>query len=184
MYIKNLVLLLALMFTLTPSIAEPTVVIIEDTLIKREFSLKLELPNGFQVKSKEGPDFDFYEIHKGSKTYLAVYSGANPDFPHEHIDDSEVSYLNVCVDDNELRREVYGEPLGPIRILSEWRDGRLVHRELLARYSLGGGWPTYLHAITTRHLSEDELQIADRILFSLQLKTVEQGKENLPSSND
>ncbi|MCA9796205.1 MAG: hypothetical protein KC910_30570, partial [Candidatus Eremiobacteraeota bacterium] len=130
--------------------------------------MKVELPDGFQMRNREGPDFDFYEIYNGSRVFLALFVGSHPSFPHEHIDGSESAYFDVCIDDAELRRKVHDAPLQQVRILSEWKDGRLVHRELLARYSLGAGWPKYIHAITPRYLTQEELQVADRLLFSLQ----------------
>lgn len=156
--------------TSSPSSAETKAITITDTVANMTFVLKLELPRGFKITSSKGPDFDLYEVEKGSKVYLAIYSGNHPDFPHEHIEGSETTYFETCIDDAKTERKVYGEPLEQMKILSEWKDGKLVHREMLIRYSLGAGWPAYLQAITTRYLSQDELQGAARILFSLKLK--------------
>lgn len=169
--LPKLLLVTAMMhLTSTPSSAETVVTTIKDTVANMTFVLKLELPSGFKITRSEGPDFYLYEVEKGSKVYIAIYSGNHPDFPHEHIEGSETTYFETCIDDAKTERKVYGEPLEQMKILSEWKDGKLVHREMLIRYSLGAGWPAYLHAVTTRYLSQDELQVADRILFSLQLK--------------
>ena len=167
----NFLLVPALMLLISSvSSAKTSIIEIKDTVTDTTFVLKLEVPDGFEVTNREGPDFDLYEVEKGSKVYLAIYSGNHPDFPHDHIEGSETTYFETCIDDAKTERKVYGEPLEQMKILSEWKDGKLVHREMLIRYSLGAGWPAYLQAVTTRYLSQDELQVADRILFSLKLK--------------
>jgi hypothetical protein len=167
---KLVFIVAAILLSMNASNAEPAVITIKDTIADREFSLRLELPDGFKLVSKEGPDFYFYEIQKNSRAFVAVYVGSHPSFPLEHVEGSESTYLDVCIDDAEVREKLKDRPLEQFRILSEWKDGSLVHRELISRYSLGSGWPSYIHAVTTTHLSDDELQVADRILFTIQMQ--------------
>ncbi len=173
-----------LLLTASQSIAKPAEVIISEPLIRKEFSLKMELPEGFELTAQEGPDFSLYEIHKGEAVYLVIYSGGHPDFPHTKAEGTEVSSMDICIDDGELDSRSHGHPIGPMRIVSEWKDGKLIRRQLLARYTLGGGYPSYIHAFTISGLTETELQVAERILFSLKLKPKEPGTKppkTLPS---
>jgi hypothetical protein len=158
--------------------AEPALITIKDSFLNKEYALRLPLPDGFRLEktTPDGTDFRVYEVSKDSKIYLTLYVGNHPDFPVTHVEGSEKTDLDICVEDPVVSREAStrdSEDKPEVRIVSEWKDGRLVHRELLAPVNkLQKGWPAFIHAFTASSLQEDEIQVADRILFGISLKQV------------
>jgi hypothetical protein len=125
------------------------------TTVNEQKHFSLQLPQGFQVaKTSPVEDFEMYTISKGTQPYLYIYVGNQPSFPKtENSHGDEVSEL-----------------AGPnVSIRSEWKGVQLVGREILFSVSNANGWPTRIHAWTARLLSP-QVQVADRILFSIKTK--------------
>jgi len=123
-------------------------------ILSEQEHFSVQLPEGFQiVKASPGEDFEVYTISKGTQPYLYVYVGNQPTFPKTNPGGNEISEL---------------EGLN-ISIRSEWKGGELIAREVLFKMPDIKGWPTRIHAWTAR-LAPPQLQVADRILFSLKTK--------------
>jgi hypothetical protein len=146
--VKSLLLFLFVTFT-------SVIIGARATELNEQEHFSLQLPAGFHVlKAAPVEDFEIYTISKGSQPYLYVYVGNQPTFPKTKISGgNEVSELK-----------------GPnVSILSEWNGAELIARELLFEVSNVNGWPTRIHAWTAPS-RPPQVQVADRILFSLKAK--------------
>lgn len=125
------------------------------TEVNDQEHFSVQLPDGFRVvKASPVEDFEMYTISKGAQPYLYVYVGNQPAFPKRMGSaGSDVSELE-----------------GPnVSIRSEWKGAQLLGRELLFKVANPKGWPTRIHAWTAQ-LQSSQVQVADRILFSMKTK--------------
>ncbi|MCL2656181.1 MAG: hypothetical protein FWD62_01965 [Betaproteobacteria bacterium] len=115
-------------------------------------NMAITTPSGFLVKaSSPVEDFEIYSIQKNGRPYVSVYIGNQPGFPKK------------IASGHELQTRLYSDGL---QVISIWRAGKLIKRELLIRLSQKK-WPNYLHAWIVDDLTSGEIEIADMILMSI-----------------
>jgi len=124
------------------------------TLNKQDY-FNIVIPKGFRVQ-KESPveDFELYTISKGNQSYVIIYIGNQPDFPKKIFSDSR-----QIVDVNTINRT----------IISEWKNNKLIGKQVKINLATPGGWPSSIHAWTTQ-IAPAKMMVAARILDSLSIR--------------
>lgn len=120
--------------------------------VRKEPFFEIKIPAGCEMtKTSPVEDFQLYTVTREAKTLLSIYLGNQPKYP-KMLPGSGITADTLRTRDTE--------------VISQWKDGTLARRELVATLDATNGWPQYLHAWTAE-LPPELLPSADRILFSL-----------------
>jgi hypothetical protein len=118
----------------------------------------LPLPDGLIVKQLvQAEDYKTYAVmDKNGKCLVNFYLGDAPDYPKEDKRSGiyETHFSSDCID-----------------MVSGWKGERLIARKLLINLHPKGlyPWPIYL-MVWTGDLQPEEMQVADRLISSIQCK--------------
>ena len=121
-------------------------------IVKHETFFQVTLPKGFEM-TKRTPveDFEIYSIASENRTFVSIYLGNQPHFPHTPGSENEIVARFQTRD---------------VQMISRWVNNQLVGREILINLGTKVGWPAFLPAWIA-DLPPAMLPSAEQVLFSL-----------------